>query len=109
MARKAIGIDIGGTGIKGALVNTKKGVLVGDRVRFETPAGGRPNDIARVVGELIAALDGANSNTQRSAFFGRKSSLVTSLSASAKPCQMPPGPVRVGPRRCCSRATPFWA
>ena len=32
MARKAIGIDIGGTGIKGALVNTKKGVLVGDRV-----------------------------------------------------------------------------
>jgi len=63
MARKAIGIDIGGTGIKGALVNTKKGVLVGDRVRFETPAGGRPDDIARVVGELIAALDGANSNT----------------------------------------------
>jgi len=49
MARKAIGIDIGGTGIKGALVDVKKGTLIGERIRVETPAGGRPDDIARVV------------------------------------------------------------
>jgi polyphosphate glucokinase len=60
MARKAIGIDIGGTGIKGALVDVKKGELIGERVRFMTPEGGRPEDIARVVGEIISAMPGAN-------------------------------------------------
>lgn len=57
MAKIAVGIDIGGTGIKGALVDVKKGELVGERLRVETPAGGRPNDIAEVVGELIRAID----------------------------------------------------
>lgn len=57
MAKVAIGIDIGGTGIKGALVDVKKGELVGERLRVETPPGGRPNDIAEVVRELVVALD----------------------------------------------------
>lgn len=57
MAKIAIGIDIGGTGIKGALVNVKKGELVGERLRVETPDGGRPNEIAEVVKELISTLD----------------------------------------------------
>ena len=57
MAKVAIGIDIGGTGIKGALVDVKKGELAGERLRVETPAGGRPDDIAEVVKELIAVLD----------------------------------------------------
>jgi polyphosphate glucokinase len=63
MARRAIGIDIGGTGIKGALVNTKKGVIIGERVRFETPEGGKPADIAKVVQQLIADLSGTHSYT----------------------------------------------
>ena len=58
MAKKAIGIDIGGTGIKGALVNVKKGDLVGERVRVMTPEGGRPDDIARVVRDLVQQLTG---------------------------------------------------
>jgi polyphosphate glucokinase len=57
MAKVAIGIDVGGTGIKGALVDVKKGSLVGERLRVETPAGGRPNDIAEVVKDLIQVLD----------------------------------------------------
>ena len=57
MAKVAIGIDIGGTGIKGALVYVKKGELAGERLRVETPAGGRPDDIALVVKELIRVLD----------------------------------------------------
>jgi len=60
MAKRAIGIDIGGTGIKGALVDVKKGTLLSDRVRTETPAGGRPDDIARVVAELVGQLDGGS-------------------------------------------------
>lgn len=56
MASKAIGIDIGGTGIKGAIVNVKTGDLVGDRLRVETPAGGRPSDIAEAVKGLVEKL-----------------------------------------------------
>ena len=56
MSRKAIGIDIGGTGIKAAVVDIKTGELVGERVRVETPDGGRPNDIADVVAKVISQL-----------------------------------------------------
>lgn len=56
MASKAIGIDIGGTGIKGAVVNVKTGELSGDRLRIETPTGGRPDDIAEAVKGLIEKL-----------------------------------------------------
>jgi len=57
MAKRAIGIDIGGTGIKGALVDVKKGVLLSDRLRHETPNGARPDDIANVVAVLVGQLD----------------------------------------------------
>lgn len=56
MRAVAIGIDIGGTGIKGGLVDVNSGELVGDRVRIATPAGGEPEDIARVVAEVIDEL-----------------------------------------------------
>lgn len=52
----AIGIDIGGTGIKGALVDTETGELQSERIKLETPKGGRPDDIADVVGEVFAQL-----------------------------------------------------
>lgn len=57
MAKRAIGIDIGGTGIKAALVNTREGELVSDRLRVETPEGGRPKDIAVAVRDLMEKLD----------------------------------------------------
>lgn len=59
MSKKAIGIDIGGTGIKGAVVNLKSGSLIGERVRHETPQGGKPKDIAKVVAQLISQLPDA--------------------------------------------------
>jgi len=59
MSKKAIGIDIGGTGIKGAVVNLKNGSLIGERVRHETPAGGKPGDIAKVVAKLVSQLPDA--------------------------------------------------
>jgi polyphosphate glucokinase len=55
MAR-AVGIDIGGTGIKGALVDTTKGVLLSDRIKLDTPKGGEPDDIVKVVVEIIDQL-----------------------------------------------------
>jgi polyphosphate glucokinase len=54
---KAIGIDIGGTGIKGALVNTKKGTLVSDRIRFDTPDGATPEEVVAKVAEIVEELD----------------------------------------------------
>ncbi len=56
MARKAIGIDIGGTGIKGALVDTKNGELLSSRIKLETPTGGEPEAIADVVAQIVSQL-----------------------------------------------------
>lgn len=59
MSKKAIGIDIGGTGIKGALVDTKSGVLLSERLRYENPKGGAPKDIAKTLKDLISQLPGS--------------------------------------------------
>ena len=63
MARKAVGIDIGGTGIKGAVVDIRKGELLTDRVKYATPEGGRPEDIAAVVKQIIDGLPGVSRST----------------------------------------------
>ena len=41
-----IGIDIGGTGIKGGIVDLKKGKLIGDRFRVPTPQPATPEAVA---------------------------------------------------------------
>lgn len=64
MAKKiAIGIDIGGTGIKGALVDVKNGEMIGDRVRVETPEGGSTDDIIATVKMLLKKLPDAPTDT----------------------------------------------
>ena len=55
---KALGIDIGGTGIKGAVVDTDTGELVSERIKLATPAGGLPADIIATVVQLIGKLGG---------------------------------------------------
>lgn len=60
MAKRAIGIDIGGTGIKGALVDVNTGKLLSERLRYETPKGGSPKDIANTLRDLISQLPKAN-------------------------------------------------
>lgn len=57
MKRRSLGIDIGGTGIKAAMVDTKKGELTSERIRVETPEGGEPEAIAQACFELVSALD----------------------------------------------------
>jgi polyphosphate glucokinase len=51
---KMLGIDIGGTGIKGAPVDTETGALVADRHRIVTPHPATPEAVAKVVGEVAA-------------------------------------------------------
>jgi polyphosphate glucokinase len=59
----AIGIDIGGTGIKGAVVDLGTGELVSDRRKIATPAGGRPDDILEATRELLVEIDAAEGAT----------------------------------------------
>lgn len=44
-----LGIDIGGTGIKGALVDIESGQLTSERFRLDTPGGACPEEVAEVV------------------------------------------------------------
>jgi polyphosphate glucokinase len=48
-----LGIDIGGTGIKGAPVDVDRGQLTADRLRILTPQPATPDAVAKVVGELV--------------------------------------------------------
>lgn len=49
-----LGIDIGGTGIKGAPVNIGKGTLLAERFRVDTPAPATPSTVAKAVLEVVA-------------------------------------------------------
>lgn len=52
----AIGIDIGGTGIKGAVVDLSTGELLSARVKLATPSGGSPRDIIETTRKLLGML-----------------------------------------------------
>lgn len=54
----AIGIDIGGTGMKGGIVDTRTGNLVGERFRIPTPSPATPEACAAVVREIVDELQG---------------------------------------------------
>ncbi len=49
-----LGIDIGGTGIKGAPVNTDTGTLLAERFRVLTPQPASPRAVAECVAEVAA-------------------------------------------------------
>ncbi len=48
-----LGIDIGGTGIKGALVNAETGEMLTARHRIPTPNSRKPEEMAEVVKQLV--------------------------------------------------------
>ncbi len=49
----ALGIDIGGSGIKGAPVDIERGVLLAERLRIPTPSPAKPEAVAEVIAELV--------------------------------------------------------
>jgi len=50
--KKVLGIDIGGSGIKGAIVHTKKGKLLTERYRIPTPGKSTPENVAKVIKQI---------------------------------------------------------
>lgn len=54
---QTLGIDIGGSGIKAALVDSKSGELYGERRRVATPRPATPDSVAKAVNELVSQFD----------------------------------------------------
>jgi polyphosphate glucokinase len=53
---QAFGIDIGGTGIKGAPVDVATGKLLAERKKFDTPQPSTPEAVTEVVRELVTSF-----------------------------------------------------
>lgn len=63
ISHQAIGIDVGGTGIKGALVDTAAGSLLSQRYRLKTPPGGKPDAVLDIVKAVIASIPDVQPHT----------------------------------------------
>jgi polyphosphate glucokinase len=50
---QGFGVDIGGSGIKGCMVDLDKGELIGERMRIPTPQPSLPGSVCKVVGEIV--------------------------------------------------------
>jgi polyphosphate glucokinase len=51
--KPVLGIDIGGSGIKGAPVDLATGELTTDRLKIATPEQSTPQNVAKVVGQIV--------------------------------------------------------
>jgi len=52
-----LGIDVGGTGIKGALVDTVTGEFVSDKIKYGTPQPSTPDSVMSVINQIIDDFD----------------------------------------------------
>jgi polyphosphate glucokinase len=53
---QGFGVDIGGSGIKGCLVDLEAGALVGERIRVETPKPSVPAAVYEVVSGIVSSF-----------------------------------------------------
>ena len=54
---QVLGVDVGGSGVKGAPVDTETGQLLKERVRIKTPKGAEPEPVAKVVAEIAQSFE----------------------------------------------------
>ncbi len=54
---EVLGIDVGGSGIKGAPVNIESGELVAERERIPTPQPATPKAVLKVIKKIVAHFD----------------------------------------------------
>ena len=55
---RGFGVDVGGSGIKGALVDLNTGQLIGERIRIATPQPATPDQLQTSSLRLPTALAG---------------------------------------------------
>jgi polyphosphate glucokinase len=58
---RAIGVDVGGSGVKAAVVDTATGQLVSERLRVPTPSPSTPDRVSATIGRLVRRLAKATS------------------------------------------------
>jgi polyphosphate glucokinase len=51
--RRGFGVDVGGSGIKGGIVDLDTGLLIGDRIKVLTPQPATPPAVARAIAEVV--------------------------------------------------------
>jgi polyphosphate glucokinase len=54
--RRGFGIDVGGSGIKGGIVDLETGQLIGDRIKLLTPQPATPSAVAKTIAEVVKAF-----------------------------------------------------
>lgn len=51
--QRGFGVDVGGSGIKGAVVDLKTGEFIGERYKIATPKPATPEAVAEVISEIV--------------------------------------------------------
>src|ERR1700751_4559826 len=51
--RRGFGVDVGGSGIKGGIVDLDTGQLIGDRMKLLTPQPATPSAVAKGIAEVV--------------------------------------------------------
>jgi polyphosphate glucokinase len=51
--RRAFGVDVGGSGVKGGIVDLNTGHLIGDRFKLDTPQPSTPEAVAKTVAAVV--------------------------------------------------------
>lgn len=54
-SKNILGIDVGASGIKGAIVDIETGELVTERIKFDTPSPSTPKAVAKIISKLVKA------------------------------------------------------
>ena len=54
--RRGFGVDVGGSGIKGGIVDMDTGQLIGDRIKLLTPQPATPSAVAKTIAEVVKAF-----------------------------------------------------
>ena len=52
-ARRGFGVDVGGSGVKGGIVDLDTGQLIGDRFKLLTPQPATPKAVAKTIAEVV--------------------------------------------------------
>src|ERR1700754_5272483 len=55
--RRGFGIDVGGSGIKGGIVDLDTGLLIGDRFKLLTPQPATPKAVASTIADVVRQFD----------------------------------------------------
>jgi polyphosphate glucokinase len=55
--RRGFGIDVGGSGVKGGIVDLDTGLLIGERFKLPTPQPATPDAVAKTIAAVVKEFD----------------------------------------------------